>query len=137
MPNELRGSESASALSVPYWEALRNGEFALQRCDECGRRQHYPRVVCRWCGGDRLGWAPASTQAAIIAAVLTHRSSKASLQDKLPYGLALVALDDGPTMMARVEGGELSNGTRVHVDVAATHRAGLLTVVPSMQAEEW
>lgn len=136
MPDDLKGSENASAVSEPYWEALRNGEFSLQHCNDCGRRQHYPRVVCRWCGSDRLGWAPASTHAVIIAGVLSHRSSKAYLEDNLPYALALVALDEGPTMMARMEGGELRRGTRVHIDLPATRQSGLLTVAPSPPGSE-
>lgn len=135
---ELWGAEHATPLSPPYWEALRDGRFVLQLCADCGRFQHYPRRVCRWCGGpDHLEWAEASGTGAIFAAAGHHRSSRPVLADRLPLLVALVRWDEGPASLALVEGlrAEVSDngsglqGRRVRIEHDRTLVQGLLTVV--------
>jgi uncharacterized OB-fold protein len=126
----LAGEEAATALSRPYWRALREGRFELQRCHSCGRRQHYPRSICSHCGARELSWAPASPRGTVLAATVVHRSSKDALADRIPYDLALVRMADAPLLMALLAGdaGDYPIGTAVAIDFDATRESGLLTV---------
>lgn len=129
MPEDerLHGEEFATERSEPYWRALHAGKLELQRCRRCRRYQHYPRVLCRHCGGTDLEWAPASPAGTVVSAVLTHRTSKDSLNAKLPYLIVLVRLEDGPILMATADN-DVSPGTRAEIDFGATKRRGLLTL---------
>ncbi|HJQ45708.1 MAG TPA: zinc ribbon domain-containing protein [Amycolatopsis sp.] len=122
----LRGEEYATELTRPYWEALRRGEFALQRCHTCGRRQHYPRRLCHFCGSGTLEWVAASRSGTVVAAVWACRSSKEELRARLPYPVALIRMAEGPLVLAESAGGLLPPGSRVEIDSAATLRSGLL-----------
>lgn len=129
----LHGEEHATDLSRPYWEALRCGDFALQRCRSCDSRQHYPRLLCRFCGGRQLEWAAASRSGTVVTAVLTYRSSKKELRSRLPYPVALIRLADGPLVLAAPAGGLMYPGSRVEIDSAETLRSGLLVVATAAQ----
>ncbi|HTT86764.1 MAG TPA: zinc ribbon domain-containing protein, partial [Acidimicrobiales bacterium] len=37
--------------SEPYWQALHEGRLMVQRCDDCGASQLYPRDRCLACRG--------------------------------------------------------------------------------------
>src|SRR5205823_5176464 len=45
-----RPKPTPDAVDAPYFAACARGELLVQRCPECGHRQHYPRVLCTECG---------------------------------------------------------------------------------------
>jgi len=99
---------SAKPLPVPtpetaaFWEGCRRGELLLQRCTACGAMQFPPRRHCGSCLGDALAWRAASGRGRITSwTVVRHPVSPAFAAD-VPYVVAIVALDEGPTMMAGV-----------------------------------
>jgi uncharacterized protein len=136
----LAGSEHASAISQPYWDALAKGEFVLQRCAACGSYQHYPRRICRTCASESLEFAVASGTGTIFAATLVHRANASGLAARTPYWLAMVQMTEGPLLFALLDGadgaqvlpdrGSGLQGTAVVVDWAGTRSSGLLTVRP-------
>jgi uncharacterized OB-fold protein len=128
-PSEVLPRPAAMPLSSPYWDAIRAGRFMLQECRSCGRRQHYPRLLCRHCHRAELGWAPASTAGTVIAAALTHRTSSEALRGQVPFLVVLVRLDDGPLVLATTSEDGLRAGVRVVVDPAGTAQASRLHVV--------
>jgi uncharacterized OB-fold protein len=134
----IGGAEHATALSQPYWDALADGRLVLQRCLDCGRHQHFPRHLCRWCGSLELEWAPATGAGEIVALTTVHRSSRPALAERIPYDLAVVRTDEGPLLMCVAigvgEGGTRGSqawGQRVVVDFARTLTDRLLTVRPA------
>jgi uncharacterized protein len=129
----LAGEEHATALSQPYWDALRAGRLSIQACGECGRMQHYPRVLCRFCGSRRLSWADSGGRGEIFASTRTERVTKPRLRERTPFTLAVVRLVEGPLIMALVDDldARLPAGARVRVDFDLTLVNGLLTVVAS------
>lgn len=136
----LAGSEHATAISQPYWDALAEGEFVLQRCVDCGSYQHYPRRICRTCACESLEYAAVSGTGTIFAATLVHRANTSRLAERTPYWLAMVQMTEGPLLFALLDGvagaqvspdrGSGLQGTRVVVDRAGTRSSGLLTVRP-------
>ena len=66
--------------------------------------QFPPRRFCSGCLGVSLTWEPASGRGKVRSySVVRHPISPAFASD-VPYVVALIELDEGPTMMAGVRG---------------------------------
>lgn len=102
----------------PYWAGCKEHELRLQCCDDCGRYQFYPRILCSHCAGDRLQWKTASGLGEIRSFTVVQRAVSAAYKPEVPYIVALVRLQEGPTMMSNVvqcEPGEVKVGMPVTV----------------------
>lgn len=128
MSGQLHGSEHATDLSAPYWDGLREGRLVIQRCNSCGRSQHYPRVRCIHCGSRDLDWAPVSGKGETFASTVMYRTTNPEFESLLPVPLALVRLEEGAMIMARLDA-KPAVGAAVRFDPDATLATGLLTFV--------
>ncbi len=88
--------------SAAYWARCGEGELTVQRCKACGHRQHYPRVVCTACGADTLELEPVSGRGVLRSYTVIRRAVSSAFDDDVPYVVALIALVEGPCMMANV-----------------------------------
>jgi hypothetical protein len=98
--------------SRPFWDGCRGHRFLIQRCADCGERQHYPRGVCAWCWSERLEWQPSTGRGTVYTFTVTHRTQARGFRDELPYVLAWVELDEGVQVMANLV---RCDPARVHV----------------------
>lgn len=88
--------------NAPFWDGLRAGRLVVQVCGAC-RRPRYPTApVCPHCGGDAVDWRELTGKGTIFSWVRYHRGYLPEFNDLLPYAVALVQLDDGPRMFARL-----------------------------------
>ncbi|WP_395065599.1 Zn-ribbon domain-containing OB-fold protein [Paraburkholderia silvatlantica] len=92
----------ATAISEPFWAAVRRGEFSLQRCEDCGRWVFYPRAHCPHCWSGRLAWHDASGRGVVKSFSVIHRPGHFAWTAAAPYVIALVELDEGPTMLSQL-----------------------------------
>ena len=125
-----------NAESAPFWDACAEGRLLLQGCRDCGERQFYPRLVCAGCGGNALDSAEASGRGRIKSWTVIRRAVSAAFDDDVPYVVALVELDEGPTMMTNLVGCDverLEMGQRVRVTF---ERRGPNLRVPQFQPED-
>lgn len=105
--------------STPFWEATGAGKLLVQHCKACGRNQLYPRLYCRYCHGDDLGWEEASGRGRIYSVTVVRRAPSPAFADAVPYPIALVELEEGPRLMANIldaEPGEAGIGRPVTLD---------------------
>lgn len=106
-----------------YAQALADGQFRIQHCQDCHRHVFYPRNICPHCGGDTLAWvAPAGTGTVYSTSVIRRKPEAGG-----DYNVALVDLDEGVRMMSRVEGiapTDVRIGMRVKARVAQGSRNG-------------
>ncbi len=87
-----------------YWEGCRAGELRLQRCGDCDHVQFPPQRFCSTCLGAALRWERASGRGRVRSySVVRHPISPAFAED-VPYVVALVELEEGPTMMSGLRG---------------------------------
>jgi uncharacterized OB-fold protein len=84
-------------ISREYWEAASRGELLIQRCPDCGHRQHYPRAACMACGGTPE-WERASGQAVVYTYTVIRQNYAKPFRDELPYVIAMVDLAEGPRL---------------------------------------
>lgn len=87
-------------LSQPWWDACKKQKLLIQQCGDCGHFQFYPRNVCTACGSTGLEWFQTSGKGRVRSyTIIRHPVSKA-YADEVPYTIALVQLDEGPTLMS-------------------------------------
>jgi uncharacterized protein len=82
-----------------FFEHLAAGRFMLQRSRSTGGYVFHPRVAEPGTGATDLEWVAASGRGVVYSTTV--------IRQKPPtpnYNLALIALAEGPRMMARVEG---------------------------------
>jgi uncharacterized protein len=88
--------------TLPYWEGCKAHELRIQRCADCGHYQFFPRIYCTKCMSGRVEWIKASGRAKVLSYTIVHRPVSAAFKEHVPYVVALVTLDEGPTMMTNI-----------------------------------
>ncbi len=101
-PPPLKNLPVESAETAEYWAGCRRGELLIQRCGHCGRHQFYPRLLCGACGHRGLEWVAASGRGSISSFTIVRRAVSEAYAPELPYVVALIHLEEGPTMMSNV-----------------------------------
>lgn len=100
----VRPTPFATAISRPYWNAAREGVLRLQRCRECHTAIHYPRRWCPKCWSTALDHFDADGTGVVITYTIVHQSPFEAFDPHTPYVLAIIQLDEGPTMLANIIG---------------------------------
>jgi uncharacterized OB-fold protein len=95
----VRSPETAA-----YWAGCARNELLIQRCADCGTHQFYPRVLCTVCSGRTLEWVRASGRGRLRSYTIVRRAVSEAYAAQVPYVVALVALEEGPTMMSGIVG---------------------------------
>jgi uncharacterized OB-fold protein len=91
-------------LTGPYWNGLQEGVLKFQRCEACAHAWLPPRHECPACLGDQWTWETASGGARLVSWVVYHVAYHPAFEHRLPYNVAIVALDEGPRLMSNVVG---------------------------------
>ena len=94
-----------------YRQALLEGRFVLQHCEDCSAARFPPALVCRSCGSVRLAWR-VSPGAGEVYAATTVRDRAGD------YNVAIVELEQGARMMSRIDGIE-ADAVRMGLQVQA------------------
>ncbi len=92
----------------PFWEGCAAGELRLQRCSACNRVQFPPRRFCSGCFADGLAWERASGRGSVLTYTVVTQATPAFAAE-VPFVMALIRLDEGPTMLSGVRGCEPSD----------------------------
>ena len=98
-----------------YWAAAKDGQLLIKTCNACGEAHYYPREICPHCGSTDTEWREASGKGTIYSYSVSRRAA-------VPYAIAYVTLDEGPTMMTNIvdcDFDALAIGQRVAVTFAA------------------
>ncbi len=86
---------------VQKWiDGCRLGELRLQHCSGCGCFQFYPRIMCATCSGRKLEWVVASGRGRVRSFTVVRRAISPAYE--APYVVALIELEEGPTLMSHV-----------------------------------
>lgn len=129
----IRPTPFATEISRPYWNAAREGVLRLQRCRSCQTAIHYPRRWCLTCWSTDLEHFDARGTGVVVTFTIVHESPFEAFDAHTPYVLAVVQLEEGPTMLSNIVGPdafEVAIGDPV--EVRFEKRNGW-TVVPQFQ----
>ncbi|MDD3885211.1 MAG: OB-fold domain-containing protein [Gallionella sp.] len=102
--NEMltRNIPPITAETAEYWASCARHELQIQRCLECGTCQFFPRIMCTACSGKSLRWVRASGRGQVKSFTIVRRAVSEAYAAEVPYVVALVELEEGPTMMSNV-----------------------------------
>lgn len=108
---------------------LRAGRFEIQRCEDCARHVFMPRVLCPHCGSARLSWVAPSGRGEVYSCTTVRRKAESGGD----YNVSIIALDEGPHLMSRVEGiaaDAVRIGMRVRAQIMGGEGAPVLVFRP-------
>lgn len=103
-------------LTAPYWEGARRGELRLQHCRDCGRCWHPPSPICPDCRSRNCEWRASAGLGTLHSFTVAEHAAHPAFEGRTPYAIALVALDEGPLVVANLREcapAELRIGLRV------------------------
>lgn len=121
-------------VTQPWWDATRERKLLVQRCQSCGKLQHYPRALCAanrapggelGCGGTALDWVEAAGTGTVDSFTVVHRGLPGF---DAPYVVARVRLTEGVVLLSSLvdvelgEAGDASAPDPVRCDDPVTLR---------------
>jgi uncharacterized OB-fold protein len=84
--------------SAPFWEGARRGELCVQRCSETGRLIFPPRAMSPWAPHAEPVWTTVSGRGILWSFAVPHPPLLPSFEERAPYNVIAVALDEDPTI---------------------------------------
>ncbi|MFC9660021.1 Zn-ribbon domain-containing OB-fold protein [Nocardia sp. NPDC127606] len=100
--NVLRPEPRPTTETATYWNAAREERLVVQRCEECGRHQFYPRAFCTACLSEHLEWVDSVGAGSIYTFTICRIPADPSMADKVPYAVAIIDLDEGVRLLTNI-----------------------------------
>jgi len=89
----------------PFWASLREHKLTAQRCKACNKLFTFPpQGSCPHCLAPEYEWVTLSGRGKVYSFVTYHRAWHPAYQDKTPYNVSLIDLDEGPRLISNVIG---------------------------------
>lgn len=82
--------------------ALARGELVVQKCNDCGQLNMYPRHACPHCQSQSLGWHKAGGRGVLHSFTVLRVGAPEGFEQDLPYALGVVKLAEGVQMLGRL-----------------------------------
>ena len=87
----------------PFWDNLKKHKLTVQKCKPCAFIFNFPpQALCAKCLSPEYDWVPVSGKGTVYSFVTYHRAWHPSYQDKIPYNVSLVDLNEGPRLVSNV-----------------------------------
>jgi uncharacterized OB-fold protein len=95
---------------------LARGDLLLQRCNDCGKLNMYPRHACPHCQSLSLGWQPSAGRGVLHSFTVLRAGAPEGFEGDLPYALGVIKLDEGVQLLARLLPDPDGNWQSYHCD---------------------
>ena len=92
----------SDALTLPYWEGVKQGELRIQKCRPCGHVWHPPLHRCPQCHSTEIDWVATSGRATLYSYTVVHHPAHIAVADRVPYVVALATLEEGPRVVSNL-----------------------------------
>lgn len=89
-----------SSFSAPFWEATRDQRLVVQRCDQTGRHQFFPRPYSIFTGGS-VSWQEVSGNGIVFSHTIIRRALP-PFQGTEPFCIVMVELNEGVVIVSRL-----------------------------------
>lgn len=89
-------------LESHYWQEMQHGRLVFARCRRCDNAWLPPRAECPSCLEADWVWEEASGRGKLISWVVYHVAYHPAFEDRLPYNVAIVELDEGPRLITNL-----------------------------------
>lgn len=107
--------DAADGPNQEFFRRCARGEFALQKCGDCGLLRYPPSTGCPHCGAPESSWEPVEPTGSVYTYAEVPHAIQPSFQDHLPYMIAIVELDTQQGEPAADDGLRVA-GNLVHPD---------------------
>ena len=89
----------------PFWTNLREHKLTAQRCKSCDKFFSFPpQGSCPHCLSPEYDWVTLSGKGKVYSFVTYHRAWHPAYQEKVPYNVSLIDLQEGPRLISNVVG---------------------------------
>lgn len=99
-----------------FWDGAKAHKLMLPWCEDCGQAHFYPRTLCPHCHSVRIAWRQASGRGKVHTFVINHKAAR-GFEDKAPYVIAVIELEEGPRMMSNLVMDETPTPENVHIEM--------------------
>ena len=93
--------------SEPFWEGALRGELRVQRCLDTGRLLFPPRLLSPFGAHREPEWVSVSGRGSVWSFVAAHPPLLPYFNERAPYNVILVALEEDPRV--RLRGGNCAS----------------------------
>ena len=104
MTDTLAPLPEPSIETQPFWDAVQQRKLLMPKCASCGTVTFPPTVACPQCSGNDFTWTEMSGRGSVYSFTVYHRLYHPAFKEKLPYVVAVIALDEGPRIISNVVG---------------------------------
>ena len=87
-----------------YFEGTAAGELRIRRCKECAHLFRFAHAWCPECWSQDLDFVVTAGRGTIETFTVVHQAPYESFEDRIPYVIALIELDEGVRMMSNIVG---------------------------------
>lgn len=120
----------------PFWDGCREGVIRLQRCAACGHLRYPVAPLCPRCLATETVWEDVSGAGEVYSFAVFRHAYNDAWRERIPYTVALVRLEEGPTLISNVVGIEPEQ-VRVGLPVEAVfERASDDVTIPQFRPRE-
>ena len=88
-------------INKPFWDGLKNGELLFQECQN-GHRWLPASDFCPHCLSSNFKFTKSSGQGKLISWVVYNTAHHPAFQNKVPYNVAIIKLDEGPQLISNI-----------------------------------
>jgi len=85
-----------------FREGLTRGELLIQKCNDCGKLNMYPRHACPFCQSLSLGWQKSAGKGILHSFTVLRAGAPEGFEPDLPYALGVVKLEEGVQLLGRL-----------------------------------
>lgn len=86
-----------------YKKNIQEEHFKAYKCAECGAIIAPPSGSCYSCGGNVMHWSEVSGKGRLVSFTVIHIAPD-EFQEEAPYYIAIVELEEGTRVTARLQG---------------------------------
>ncbi len=86
----------------PYFEGTAKGELRVRICNGCGKLFRFAHAWCPECWSQDLGFLAASGRGRVETFTVVHQAPYPSFEDRIPYVIGLVELEEGVRIMSNI-----------------------------------
>ena len=88
----------------PFWQSVDRGALELPYCGLCKSFFFYPRPFCPTCWSSEISFCPVAGKGTVWSYTAVHfpHGANEGWKTRVPYVVALIALEEGVRMMSNV-----------------------------------
>ena len=137
MSIEFVPDPAPTVLSAPFWRSGLDGKLRLQMCSICEHIRFPLDEICPRCLSSQHEWVTMTGHGTVQTFIRFQRAYDPQWEDRVPYIVALIELEEGLVMISNVVGeGALDVKVGDLVNVTFERRSEV-AALPQFRIEEW